>query len=61
MKKGDVKELTKRRFKDPEQQARIREITRIIAEENAVRILVNSTGAFPMHPERKRKLKGGKG
>lgn len=41
------------RFKDnPDKEKIFRAVTEVIAEKNSVRILVNSTGAFPEHPSK---------
>jgi len=50
MKNGETFVL-KNRFKDqPKKDSGLRAMTEVIAKKNSIRILVNSTGAFPMHP-----------
>jgi hypothetical protein len=57
MKAGDTVRLENGYAGHTDKENRMRIITEKVAERNAIRILVNSTGAFPMHPEEKKQRK----
>jgi hypothetical protein len=57
MKAGDSVQLRNSYAGNPDKENRMRNITEKVAERNAIRILVNSTGAFPMNPEEKKQRK----
>jgi hypothetical protein len=59
MRTGASLPLTSKYKNNPAKEAKMRGVTREISERNAVRILVNSTGAFPMHPEKQEPKKDG--
>jgi hypothetical protein len=54
MKAGGCVRLTND-IQDPAKTKMVRNVIKVIAAKNSIRILVNSTGAFPMNPEVKKR------
>lgn len=58
MEYGDTFVLNNKFKEQPEKDKGLRAMTEVIAKKNSVRILVNSTGAFPMHPTKSEETSG---
>jgi len=59
MRLGDTFVLKNRYESRPETDKALRAMTGVIAKKNSIRILVNSTGAFPMHPTKSKGTSSG--